>query len=198
MRFSRLSTGLVVTAAAAALIAGCGGTSKPTTTTTAKSGKLLPGVAVAATQSQLVYYEGTVKHPVYWIGPFKGFTYELTETSNFDSYIRYLPAGVAVGIRLPKYTTVGTYPSANAYAAVKADIKKKGWISHAVSYKGIAAENDKHPTSVYLAYPKLPYLIEVYDPSPVNAWKIATSGEMEPVKVSQQPQTPPVVTAPKK
>ena len=59
--------------------------------------------------------------------PFAGFTYELTETSNHDSCIRYLPAGVAVGVKVAKYTTVGTYPAANAYTALLANVKNDGF-----------------------------------------------------------------------
>jgi hypothetical protein len=183
----KLVTTLLTVFAATVLIAGCGGSSpsKTTKTSTNGNGRLIAGKPVAATQSQLLYYQNSVKHPVYWIGPFTGFSYELTETSNGDSYIRYLPAGVAVGGGEGDYTIIGTYPAANAYPALLKNIKTGNWTSHAVTYKGVAAWTSTHPHSVYLAYPKLSYLIEIYDPSPVNARKIALSGELEPIRSNE-------------
>src|SRR5919109_549282 len=37
--------------------------------------------------------------PVYWAGPKRGVTYELTQSSNGRTFIRYLPKGVRVGSR---------------------------------------------------------------------------------------------------
>jgi hypothetical protein len=65
------------------------------------------------------------------------------------------------------------------------DATQKGWRSRLISYKGIAVWNTQRATSVYLAYPKLSYLIEVFDPSAANALKVALSGEMEPVRASE-------------
>jgi hypothetical protein len=143
--------------------------------------RLLPGRPVAVTVTQLRWYERSVGHGVYWLGPRTGFTYELTETARHETYLRYLPAGVPVGSSSPDYTTIGTYPAANAYAAVLAGAKGTGRVTKSVSYAGVASWSVRHPTSVYLAYPRLPYLIEVYNPVPATAHSLAFSGDIQPV-----------------
>jgi hypothetical protein len=143
---------------------------------------LLPGKAVVVTPTQLSWYERSVGHDVYWLGPRAGFTYELTETAAHDTYLRYLPAGVPVGSRRPDYTAVGTYPAVNAYAALGADARDKGQVMKSVSYSGLASWSVRHPTSVYLAYPRLPYLIEIYNPVAATARSLALSGALEPVR----------------
>lgn len=143
--------------------------------------RLLPGRPLAVTATQLRWYERSVGHGVYWLGPRSGFTYELTETARHDTYLRYLPASVPVDSSSPDYTTIGTYPAANAYAAVLAGAKGTGQVTRAVSYAGVASWSARHPTSVYLAYPRLPYLIEVYNPVPATARSLAFSGDIQPV-----------------
>lgn len=133
------------------------------------------------TPTQLGYYEKSVGHNVYWLGPRTGFTYELTETAAHDTYLRYLPAGVAIGDRSPDYTVVGTYPAPNAYTAVQASASERGQTTRSVPHSGLASWSAAHPTSVYLTYPDLPYLIEVYNPMAATARSLALSGELEPV-----------------
>src|ERR1039458_2625879 len=117
-RASKFLFSLVLLAAfAVVFVSGCGGSGT-------SSKKVTYGKPAAATATQLVAYQTQVKHPVYWLGPYKGFTYELTETTNGNSYVRYLPPGIKVGNTKANWTVVGTYPSANAYAAVLANIKK--------------------------------------------------------------------------
>ncbi len=74
----------------------------------ASNAKHAPVAAVST--SALGSWVATVGHPVYWAGPEHGYTYELTHTTDGRIYIRYLPAGVAVGSSAPDYLTVGTYP----------------------------------------------------------------------------------------
>ena len=143
--------------------------------------RLLPDRAVAVTQAQLSWYERSVGHDVYWLGPRAGITYELTETAAHDTYLRYLPAGVAVGSRSPDYTAIGTYPATNAYAAVLASAREKGRVTKPIADSGMASWSAGHPTSVYLAYPRLPYLIEVYNPVAATAHSLALSGVIQPV-----------------
>jgi hypothetical protein len=154
----------------------------PTSSVSDRPTGLLPGRAVAVTPTQLSWYERSVGHMVYWLGPRAGFTYELTETAAHDTYLRYLPAGVPIGTRHPSYTVVGTYPAVNAYAAVGADAGDRGQVTRSVSYSGLASWSVRHPTSVYLAYPRLPYLIEIYNPVVATAHSLALSGALEPVR----------------
>src|SRR4051794_23163163 len=78
--------------------------------------------ATAATGAQITALPARLGHPVFWLGPKEGTTYELTETSNGSVYIRYLPPGVEVGAK-ERYQTVATYPFPGAYAALLGVIK---------------------------------------------------------------------------
>jgi hypothetical protein len=138
--------------------------------------------ATAASAQDLAELPATVGHPVYWAGPRRGFTYELTRTSDGRIYIRYLPAGVSIGSNQPKYLTVGTYPSKNALAVVRGVAKGLRVKAMRLNGGGAAVQDTKHPTSVYLAYPRSDYQIEVYDPSPAHALQLALSGKITPLE----------------
>ena len=120
-------------------------------------------------------------HPLYWAGPLPDRTYELTRTSDNRVFIRYLPKGVPVGIRQAAFTIVGTYPVANAYKVLQGLAKKPGETTFSAPVGGFAVYSTAQPTNVYLAYPGSNVQIEVYDPSPVRARKLITSGQVTPV-----------------
>lgn len=141
------------------------------------------GTPVAATQRQLLQCAQAHGHSIYWIGAYADFTYELTETANHEIYIRYLPAGALPGDPSHDYTTIGTYPIADAYAMLMARVERGELSSQDISNQGIATWDDERPSSVYLAYPEFPFVIEVYDP--IQAHKIATSGEVGPVRAPE-------------
>src|SRR2546425_7406524 len=67
--------------------------------------------ARAATIDTLRSLPGQVGHDVYWAGNRARFTSELTQV-DANIFIRYLPAGIAVGDPRPNYLTIGTYPKA--------------------------------------------------------------------------------------
>src|SRR6266511_3847988 len=50
--------------------------------------------AVAASVADLRALPKSVGHPIYWAGRKPGQTYELTQTSSGNIYIRYLTAGI--------------------------------------------------------------------------------------------------------
>jgi len=175
-RSLQILAGLVALAAIAAVAIVVLGSTSP------KSEKVTPNKPIAASVSRLISYQKEVGHPVYWLGPFKGFTYELTQTSNGDSYIRYLKPGVKLGDPHPKWTIVGTYPAVKPYNTVRVDIVKYKLHYVPVSYHGIAVWSNAHPDNVYLAYPGLEDLIEIYDPGPAQAQKLALSSLLEPVR----------------
>jgi hypothetical protein len=123
-----------------------------------------------------------VRHPLYWAGPKRGFTYELTQTKGGQIYVRYLPGGVSIGANAPKYLTIGTYPVKNALASVRAIAKRLRVPPMKLKGRGIAVLDTEHPTSVYLAFPGSNYEIEVYDPSPARALRLVRSGKIRPLK----------------
>jgi hypothetical protein len=138
--------------------------------------------ATAASAQDLAQLPATVGHPVYWAGPMRGVTYELTRTSDGQIYIRYLPAGVSIGSNEPKYLAVGTYPATNALAAVRGIAKRLDAKAMRLNGGGAAVQDTKHPTSVYLAYPRSDYQVEVYDPSPARALQLVLSGKIIPIE----------------
>jgi hypothetical protein len=118
--------------------------------------------------------------PVYWIGPPASGRLEVTKTSRNAVYVRYLPDGVELGDRRPRYTTIATYSSANAYAELLGSQRSKGMESEQVPGGGLAVWRSSAGTSVYVAYPRVKYLVEIFDPSPVRARALALSS-LQPV-----------------
>jgi hypothetical protein len=134
---------------------------------------------VAASAASLRSLASKLGHPIYWAGPKRGFTYELTRTTNGRVYVRYLPAGVKPGDPRPLYLTIATYPFPGAYAAVAKTAKGQATVK--IPHGGIAVVDRAYPKSIHLAFPGSGYQIEVYDPSPRTTRRIVASGAVTPV-----------------
>jgi len=63
--------------------------------------------ATAMTTAELGKLATSIRHPVYWLGPKPGFTYEATLTRDGKIYVRYLPGDAGVGAGKP-YLPPGT------------------------------------------------------------------------------------------
>ena len=137
--------------------------------------------ASAASESELRTFAESVSHPVYWAGPKDGYTYELTRTTDGRVYVRYLPEGTEVGDPRSRFLTIGTYPRAGAFAELKRAARAKGAISLKLERGGLAVFSEAKPTSVYFGYPDARYQVEVYNPSPDEARRLALSGQVVPV-----------------
>jgi hypothetical protein len=138
--------------------------------------------ASAASESELRAFAESVSHPVYWAGPKDGYTYELTRTTDGRVYVRYLPEGSEVGDPSSRFLTVGTYPRAGAFAELKRAGRADGAISLTLERNGLAVFSKAKPTSVYFGYPDARYQVEVFDPSPDVARRLALSGQVVPVR----------------
>jgi hypothetical protein len=138
-----------------------------------------PGAAKAVTFGQLRDAARVLVHPLYWAGPRRGLTYELTQTSDGRVYVRYLPRGDGAGTVKP-FLTIGTYPLRNAFAVFRrlADVKTAVRVPLA---GGIAFYSRSRPTNVYVAFRGIDYQIEVYDPSAAKARQLVKSGQLVPV-----------------
>jgi hypothetical protein len=134
--------------------------------------------SIAASMSDLRTLVTTIRHPVYWAGPRRNATYELTRTRDGRIYIRYLPLGARIGDRRPDYTAVGTYPVANAYDVVQAASRRTGAIAYHTRSGALVVVNSKTPTSVYFAFRGVPYLMEVFDPAPTRALQLVLSSQV--------------------
>jgi hypothetical protein len=135
----------------------------------------------AATTDELRALSDDLGHPIYWIGEVPNRTYELTRTSDNRVFIRYLPKDVPVGIRQATYTIIGTYPVDNAYKVLQELAKKPGEKTFSAPVAGFAVYSEAEPNNVYLAYPGSNLQIEVYDPSPQQARRLITSGQVAAV-----------------
>jgi hypothetical protein len=165
---------------AAWLVAGRNDNSSPTRRAPANS------ATVAALQS----LPKAVGHPVYWAGPRTGYRYELTHTSDGRIYIRYLPAGVAVGTSSPNFLTIGTYPVKKALATVKAIGAKQHGSLTKIAGGGFAAVDPDHPLSTYVAYRGSDYEVEVFDSAPGQSLKLVTSGGLTALGAPSQVADP--------
>jgi hypothetical protein len=152
--------------------------------------KTIEATGPAAVSAQdLAALPAKVHHPVYWAGPKPGFTYELTRTSDDRIYVRYLPAAISVGVHRP-YLTIGTYPVRDAVAAVHRVAKRLRVKPVALSDGGVAVQDTEHPTSVFFAYPGVPYQVEVFDPSPARARGLVLSGRITALGPGSGPTRP--------
>lgn len=164
--------------AALALAAGCGDDDKSTETAAKPQPK---PKSVTATRSQLAALSRRVGHDIFWIGPRRGYTYELTHTRDGNIFIRYLPPGVPVGAGSADFLSVGTYPRKDAFATVQEASKRPGETVRKLPDRGLAVAARERPQSVYFAYPKSTLLVEVYDPSPARAMRLVRGARVRPI-----------------
>lgn len=156
-------------------IAACGGSSS--STTTAPPNRAIP---VAVTPSQLKSLAASAGHPIFWAGPFNG-TYELTTIADGRTYVRYLPPGIPIGDP-SRHLTIGTYVRPGPPFE---DVRKAAAAKHAVTRTlkdgSLAVQYRSRPESVYLVFPGALYEVEVYDPNPATAFRLATTGKVVPI-----------------
>jgi hypothetical protein len=119
----------------------------------------------------------SIHQPIFWLGGRAGDTYELTRGQAGNIYVRYLPAGVAVGSGNP-YLTVATYPFPGAYAALENQAAAKGAVTAKLADGGIAILDSGYPESVHIAYPNVDYQVEVYDPTASRAMQLVSAGKL--------------------
>jgi hypothetical protein len=138
-------------------------------------------VSTAASIAQLRTLSDQTGHPVYWAGRLENHAYELTRPTDGNVYVRYLPPGVRIGDPRPDYTTVGTYPRPHAMRSLRRLSRQPGTVRFGVADGGIAVYGRGRPSSVYLAFPGQDVQVEVYDPAPQKARRLARSGRVRPI-----------------
>ncbi len=137
------------------------------------------GAPAAVSAEALKSFASSHDGPVYWFGPMAARKLELTSTAA-GTFVRYLPLSASIGDRA-RAITVGTYPMRNAYATAVARAKTTQMTSHETAGGGLAVWSKTRPTSVYLAFPGVPHLVEVYAPDADAARTLALSGRIRPV-----------------
>jgi hypothetical protein len=185
-RLSSVRIGAVVALAVAAafviwLVVRGNDDSSSSTTTTSTNEAARPIGPVAATPAALRALSAKAKQPIYWVGPRPGQTYELTRTAGGRVYVRYLPAGAAIGNRRADYTIVGTYPTPGALQVLKSLARQPSEKSVPAPGGGLAVYSTSAPTNVYVAFPGQNVQIEVFDPSARKALRLVKTGRVAPV-----------------
>ncbi len=148
-----------------------------------------------ATPDDIKSLAAEVGHPVYWLGPQNGFTYEWRKNDDGSIVIRYLPSGVDAGTK-QQYAAVATYPFEGAYAALVRVSKDEGGTGVNIPGGGISVPAQGHPESVHVAYPGAHYQVEVFDPTPGVAARVVKQGHLlevgraTPAQPSVVPQGP--------
>ena len=117
---------------------------------------------------------------IYWLGPRRGSSLELTHTAGNRVFLRYLPSSAAIGSDKP-YLTVATYPVADAFAATRRASRQPGAVVVPVGGGAIAFFNRSRPQSVYFTQQGSDYQVEVYDPVPARAREVVAAGKVSPV-----------------
>jgi hypothetical protein len=170
--------GLLLAAAGAGIVLSLIFSGGSTTKTTAEA-PVTPIGPIAATPATLIAFGKALGRPIYWAGAAPGYTYEFTETSSGNIFVRYLPQGVAIGDKRASFRVIGTYPYPGALKALQVVAKGKGI---AVKGGGLAFINAGHPENAHIAYPGVNYQVEVYDPIPSRARALALSGDIQPIR----------------
>ncbi len=138
------------------------------------------GAPAAISTEKLASFASAQDGPVYWAGPLAARKLELTTTS-VGTFVRYLPLNAPVG-DAERAITIGTYPLRNAYATAVSRSKAPKMTSRETAGGGLVVWSQTLPTSVYLAFPGVPQLVEVYAPDAADARRLALSGDIRPVR----------------
>jgi hypothetical protein len=132
--------------------------------------------------AQLRAHAAALGHPLYWAGRRPGLRYELTEAGGGRTFIRYVPLNVAAGDPRPRFLAIGTYARQDAFSETEAAGRRPGVVTLQLTGGGIAVYDRKRPTSVYLADPRSPVQVEVYDPSARLARQLVLARQVVPIK----------------
>ena len=119
--------------------------------------------------------------PIYWAGSLPGTELELEELSEGGARVIYLPAGEEAGVDSTASLTIGSYPLSDPVAALGEFAARPGAIVRRSKDGTEVVSSREQPTSVYFVGADKTVQVEVYDPSPRRAMRLALSGRVRPV-----------------
>lgn len=132
--------------------------------------------------SELASFATEAGRAMYWIGPRRGASYELTAGAGRPVYVRYLRGGAKAGDPRPDFVTVATYPDRNGTAELRQLAREQPSAELSRSADGALVLTDpSSPKSAYLAYPDADVQIELFSPIPGHARRLASRGEVQRV-----------------
>jgi hypothetical protein len=119
--------------------------------------------------------------PLYWVGSLPGTELELEELPEGGARIIYLPAGEEAGADSTSALSIGSYPLGDPEAALRAFAARPGAIVRHSSDGTEVVSSREQLASVYFVGADKTVQVEVYDPSPRRAMRLALSGQVRPV-----------------
>lgn len=121
--------------------------------------------------------------PIYWVGKQPNTKLELSEASgDGEIYVRYLDVNAKVGEGANEFLTVGTYSLPDPQASLAAFAKSEGEGLGKLPSGGVYLVNPQRRTNIYIVKPDSAYELEVFDPDPRRALKLALGRQLAPVK----------------
>lgn len=130
---------------------------------------------VALTQSELISAVKAVGGSIYWLGSAAGAKYTFNNVADDQNFIRYLPGGNGLTDTEQKYRIIATYKDPTAYQTMQTAAKSTSGVSTTNPDGSIVYYLKATPLHVYLAFKNLAYQIEIFDPTPGAALKLATT-----------------------
>lgn len=134
---------------------------------------LITSGQTALSESELVAAVKSLGYSVFWLGSAAGNKYAFNSLAKDQNFIRYLPGGNGVADTAEKYRIIGTYADPNAYQTMQQAAASNTGISTVNPDGSIVFYSKATPLHVYLAFKDLPYQIEIFDPVPGVALKLA-------------------------
>ena len=147
----------------------------PTPTPLATTANPATSGQVALTESELISAVKAVGGSIYWLGSAAGAKYAFNSVSEDQNFIRYLPGGNGVTDTEQKYRIIATYKDATAYETMRTAAKSDTGVSSTNPDGSIVYYLKASPLHVYLAFKNLAFQIEIFDPTPGAALKLATT-----------------------
>jgi hypothetical protein len=168
--------GLIAAGVAILAIVLLGGDSGDDPATTAEA----ESEAVALSEAELLAQASGLGGPAYWVGSREGTeSYELTSTEDGRIYIRYLTGDAEAGDPSAEFLSVGTYPLADAKAALQRSAKENGSSVESEQGYDLLVGSDSNAYVVFDDEPGVQ--VEVYSPEPGEAEQLARDGELKPL-----------------
>lgn len=159
-----------------------GGASPSPTTSVAPVNPITSG-QVALTESELTSAVKATGGSIYWIGPAAGAKYTFNRVSESQNFIRYLPGGTGLTDTAENYRIIATYADPTAYETMKTAAQSESGVSSTNPDGSIVYYLKASPLHVYLAFKNLAFQIEIFDPTPGAALKLAqTPGILKTIK----------------
>ena len=151
------------------------GSPSPTSTPLATTANPTTSGQVALTESELISAVKAVGGSIYWLGSAAGAKYTFNNVAEDQNFIRYLPGGNGLTDTEQKYRIIATYKDETAYETMRTAAKSDTGVSSTNPDGSIVYYLKASPLHVYLAFKNLAFQIEIFDPTPGAALKLATT-----------------------